>query len=45
VRRPALQELLELVRQQDWDVAVLDLSLGRRSGLEILKQIRPHLLC
>jgi two-component system, NarL family, invasion response regulator UvrY len=39
-------EALKLVREQDWDVAVLDLSLGGRSGLEVLKelkQIRPQL--
>jgi two-component system invasion response regulator UvrY len=39
-------EALSLVREQDWDVVVLDLSLGDRSGLEVLKelkQIRPHL--
>jgi len=41
-----LQEALTLVREQDWDVAVLDISLGDRSGLEVLKQlkqIRPSL--
>jgi two-component system invasion response regulator UvrY len=35
-----------LAIEQDWDVAVLDLSLGGRSGLEVLKelkQIRPRL--
>jgi len=34
------------VREQDWDVVVLDISLGDRSGLEVLKelkQIRPQL--
>jgi len=39
-------EAIELVREQDWDVAVLDLSLGGRDGLEVLKelkQIRPRL--
>src|SRR5688572_25017787 len=39
-------EALSLVREQDWDVVVLDLSLGGRSGLEVLKelkQIRPRL--
>jgi two-component system, NarL family, invasion response regulator UvrY len=39
-------QALELVREQDWDVAVLDISLGGRSGLEVLKeikQIRPGL--
>jgi len=40
------QETVRLVREQDWDVAVLDISLGDRSGLEVLKelkQIRPRL--
>lgn len=39
-------EALALATKQDWDVVVLDLSLGDRSGLEILKelkQIRPRL--
>jgi len=39
-------EALKLAREQDWDVVVLDLFLGGRSGLEVLKelkQIRPHL--
>jgi DNA-binding NarL/FixJ family response regulator len=39
-------EALRLVRDEDWDVVVLDLSLGDRSGLEVLKelkQIRPSL--
>jgi DNA-binding NarL/FixJ family response regulator len=39
-------EALRLVREQDWDVVVLDLSLGGRSGLELLrelKDIRPKL--
>ena len=37
---------LDLVREREWDVAVLDLSLGGRDGLELLKElkkIRPHL--
>jgi len=41
-----VQEALKLVRDQDWDIAVLDISLGDRSGLEVLKelkQIRPRL--
>jgi two-component system invasion response regulator UvrY len=41
-----VQEALKLVREQDWDVVVLDISLGDRSGLEVmkeLKQIRPQL--
>jgi two-component system invasion response regulator UvrY len=42
----SFSDALRLVREQDWDVAVLDLSLGDRSGLELLqqvKQIRPRL--
>jgi len=42
----AAAEALKLVREQDWDVVLLDLSLGGRSGLELLKelkQIRPRL--
>ena len=41
-----VHEALRLVREQDWDVVVLDISLGDRSGLEVLKelkQIRPRL--
>jgi DNA-binding NarL/FixJ family response regulator len=41
-----LQEAQTLVREQDWDIVVLDISLGDRSGLEVLrelKQIRPRL--
>lgn len=39
-------EALRLVRELDWHLAVLDLSLGDGSGLEVLKelkQIRPNL--
>ncbi len=39
-------EALQLAREQDWDLAVLDLSLGNQSGLEVLKglkEIRPRL--
>ena len=39
-------EALALVREQYWDAVVLDLSLGGRDGLEVLKelkQIRPRL--
>ncbi len=39
-------EALDLVVEQDWDAVVLDLSLGGRDGLEVLKelkQIRPRL--
>ncbi|HTR36134.1 MAG TPA: response regulator transcription factor [Bryobacteraceae bacterium] len=39
-------EALDLARSQDWDIAILDLSLAKRSGLEVLrelKQIRPRM--
>jgi DNA-binding NarL/FixJ family response regulator len=39
-------EALALVRERDWDVVVLDLNLGGRDGLEVLrdlKQLRPRL--
>ena len=31
---------IKQVSDQDWDIAILDLSLGERSGLEVLKEIR-----
>lgn len=40
------QEALELVREKNWDAVLLDISLGERSGLELLKElkhIRPRL--
>ncbi|HVQ36921.1 MAG TPA: response regulator transcription factor [Pyrinomonadaceae bacterium] len=39
-------EALKLVRDHDWDIILLALSLGKRSGLDVLKklkQLRPHL--
>ena len=33
-------EALALVQENDWDIAVLDISLGARSGLEVLKDIK-----
>lgn len=42
----SVPEALRIVRDEDWDVVLLDLSLGDRSGLELLrqlKQIRPRL--
>lgn len=35
-----VQEALKLVRDEDWDIAVVDLSLGGRSGLELLKEVK-----
>lgn len=40
------QEALQLVYEAEWDVLVLDISLGGRNGLELLKdvkQLRPKL--
>lgn len=37
-------EVLRLVREKDWDVVVLYLSLGGRSGLEILKELKQILI-
>jgi two-component system, NarL family, invasion response regulator UvrY len=40
------QEAAQLVRQQNWDVVVMDITLGDRSGIEVmkdLKAIRPGL--
>jgi len=39
-------EAIALVKKQSWDIAVLDISLGGRSGLEVLvelKQLRPRM--
>jgi two-component system invasion response regulator UvrY len=33
-------EALNLIREQDWDIAILDISLAGRSGLDVLKEIR-----
>ena len=33
-------EALRLAREQDWDIVVLDLSLGGRNGLEVLKELK-----
>ena len=40
------QEALNLVWKENWDVVVLDISLGERNGLDVLKdlqQLRPRL--
>jgi DNA-binding NarL/FixJ family response regulator len=34
------QEAMRLVREGEWDVVVLDLSLGGKSGLELLKDLQ-----
>src|SRR6202162_5081342 len=33
-------EALRLVREQRWDLVILDLSLAGRNGLELLKQLK-----
>ena len=40
------REALSMVRNENWDAVVLDISLGARNGLEVLKElkhIRPRL--
>lgn len=34
------QEALHLVREQEWDVVLMDIALGDRSGLEVLKDLK-----
>ena len=34
------EEALKLIREKLWDVVVLDISLGGRNGLELLKEIK-----
>jgi DNA-binding NarL/FixJ family response regulator len=34
------QDVLRLVREQDWDIIVLDISMPGKSGLEVLKELR-----
>jgi len=39
-------EAVNLIREKDWDIAILDISLAGRSGLEVvkeIKQIKPKL--
>ena len=39
-------EALALAKKQQWDIAILDISLGGRSGLDVLvelKQLRPRM--
>ena len=33
-------EAMSLIRDQDWDIAILDISLAGRSGLDVLKEIK-----
>jgi len=34
------QEVLELVRKQDWDIVILDITMPDRGGLDILKELK-----
>ena len=34
------QEVLELIRKQDWDIVVLDITMPGRGGLDVLKEIK-----
>jgi DNA-binding NarL/FixJ family response regulator len=39
-------DAMMLAREQEWDLAVVDISLGRRNGLDVvrdIKQLRPRL--
>jgi len=39
-------EALRCVREQDWDIVILDITLGDRSGIEVMKELkllRPNL--
>ncbi len=33
-------EVLELIRKQDWDIVVLDITMPGRGGLDVLREIR-----
>lgn len=35
-------EALQLVREQEWDVVVLDISMPGRSGLDLIRQLRDE---
>lgn len=35
-----VDEVIDLVREQEWDIAILDISMPGRSGLEALKEIK-----
>jgi two-component system invasion response regulator UvrY len=35
-------EALKLACEQDWDIVVLDLALGERSGLEVLQELQKR---
>ncbi|HEX8556525.1 MAG TPA: response regulator transcription factor [Pyrinomonadaceae bacterium] len=35
-------EVFKLVREQDWDIIILDISMPGRSGLEVLKELKQQ---
>src|ERR1700688_3347655 len=35
-----VSQALQMVREQDWDLVILDISLGERSGLDLVKEFR-----
>jgi DNA-binding NtrC family response regulator len=42
------EEALELIREHDFDIVILDLRLPRKSGLQVLreaKEMKPHIKC
>jgi two-component system invasion response regulator UvrY len=34
------EEAARLVREQEWDVVVMDITLGERSGIEVMKELK-----
>ena len=34
------QQVLELVRKQDWDIVVLDITMPGRGGIDVLKELK-----
>ncbi len=36
------QQVLELVKKEDWDMAVLDITMPGRGGMEILKELKKE---
>jgi len=34
------EEVLELIRKEDWDIVVLDITMPGRGGLDVLKEIK-----
>jgi DNA-binding NarL/FixJ family response regulator len=35
------QQVLDLVRKQEWDLLILDVSMPGRSGLDVLRDLKP----